>query len=312
MSERVTAASSWTSLDMDADEAARLVRPHLPDGVQGPWAPVGEGDFCFAYRTTSTGSTGSWIVRAAKHTGAAAALRREVRVLGLVADGLPLEVPRPTLHEPPGCPPFTVHREVVGAVLTRAVWEGLSPPARARAGERLGDFLWALHGSARRVSACDLPQLDETALADRLRREAPAALSGFLAPAVLRGLHAALANRSGHRADPAALLHCDIAPGHILYDEATGALTGVIDFGDVALGPPARDFIFLYEDFGPALCEEVLAAYAASAGAEAPTFAEVRSWYLLEAVSWTLERLALGARQAAAHGLAEIERELAS
>lgn len=310
----MTAASSWPWLDMDADEAARLVLRHLPDGVRGPWAPAGEGDFCFAYRTGSTGSTGSWIVRAAKHAGAAAALHREVCVLGLVADGLPLEVPRPTLHEPPGCPPFTVHREVVGAVLTRAVWEALSPPARARAGERLADFLWALHGSARRVSgACDLPRLDETALADRLRRDAPAALSGFLAPAVLRGLDATLADRSRQRrAGPAALLHCDIAPGHILYDEATGALTGVIDFGDLALGPPARDFIFLYEDFGPALCEEALAAYAASAGAEAPTFAEVRSWYLVEAVSWTLERLALGARQDATHGLAEIERELGS
>jgi aminoglycoside phosphotransferase (APT) family kinase protein len=223
-------------------------------------------------------------------------------------------VPRPTLHEAEACAPFTVHREVRGAPLTRASWEGLPRAARARAAEQLADFLSALHASAREVvTACDLPRLDETVLAARLRREAPLALSGLVAPAVMQGLDARLAAGSSQRGSgPPALLHCDIAPGHVLCDGATGALSGVIDFGDVSLGPAARDFIFLYEDFGAALCREVLGAYASSAGAEAPTFADVRSWYLLEALSWTLERLELGAQEDAAHGLAEIERELGS
>ena len=36
------------------------------------------------------------------------------------------------------------------------------------------------------------------------------------------------------------LLHCDLAPGHVLYDPSTGALTGIIDFGDVAIGEPTN------------------------------------------------------------------------
>lgn len=299
---------AWRWPDLDQEEAVRLVRPHLPDGVRAPLTLAGEGDFCLAYRA------GGWIVRLAKHAEAAEALRREARVLARVADHLPLDVPGPTLHEPEGCPPFTVHREVVGAPLTRAAWEGLPRVARVRAAERLADFLSALHASARHVgTAWSLPRLDETVLAARLRREAPLALSDLLAPAVLQGLDARLAAGSNKpESGPPALLHCDIAPGHLLYDEATGALTGVIDFGDVALGPAARDFIFLYEDFGAALCGEVLTAYAGSAGAEAPTLADVRSWYLLEALSWTLERIELAAQEDAAHGLAEIERELRS
>jgi aminoglycoside phosphotransferase (APT) family kinase protein len=40
----------------------------------------------------------------------------------------------------------------------------------------------------------------------------------------------------------------DIGPGYLLRDLVTGAITGVTDFGDIAVGDPARDFIFIYED----------------------------------------------------------------
>jgi aminoglycoside phosphotransferase (APT) family kinase protein len=304
---RHTHEGSWPWPELSARDAAERVRQHLLHDVAARLTPAGEGDFCFAFRARD------WIVRVSKHARAAGSMRREACVLPRIADHLPVEVPRPTLHEPDGCPPFTVHREVMGAPLTRAAWEGLPGPARSRAAGRLADFLWALHRSPPRVEGvCDLPRLDEASLADRLRRDVRSALSGRLRPDVLRGLDRALAARAGgDGGDDVALLHCDVAPGHVLYDEATAALTGVIDFGDVALGPPARDFIFLYEDFGPALCEEVLSVYATSAGTEAPTFADVRAWYLLEGVSWTLERLALGASEDVVHGLAEIQRELA-
>jgi hypothetical protein len=67
----------------------------------------------------------------------------------------------------------------------------------------------------------------------------------------------------------------------------------------------------LYEDFGPAVCREVLAAYTESLRDAAPTFDDVRAWYLLEAPSWTLEKLSLGRREDLAHGLREIRREVA-
>lgn len=38
-------------------------------------------------------------------------------------------------------------------------------------------------------------------------------------------------------------MHGDLVPEHILLDEKTGQLSGIIDFGDVALGDPAQDFL---------------------------------------------------------------------
>jgi aminoglycoside 2''-phosphotransferase len=103
-------------------------------------------------------------------------------------------------------------------------------------------------------------------------------------------------------------LHCDIEPGHVLSDPLNGNLTGVIDFGDLAIGDPARDFIYIYEDFGPLLLREVLNRYA---GRDAQLMiSAIRQWYLLEAISWTVEMFHTERHSELERGLAEIRREL--
>jgi len=46
------------------------------------------------------------------------------------------------------------------------------------------------------------------------------------------------------------LLHADISPEHILYDERMGEIVGIIDFGDIAIGDPDYDLMYLYADYG--------------------------------------------------------------
>ena len=43
------------------------------------------------------------------------------------------------------------------------------------------------------------------------------------------------------------LLHNDFSFNHIICDRTSGKITGVIDFGDAAIGDAAYDFFFLYE-----------------------------------------------------------------
>jgi len=294
----------WGSLDLEG--AAARVRRHLPAALAERLEPAGAGDFCFAFRGDG------WIVRVSRHAEAAEAIRREACVLGRVARRLPLAVPRPEHHAPRSCPPFTVHREVTGAVLTRARWACLPAGARARVAAQLADFLGCLHGLADEAHACGVPELDGAAMAGRLRHAARPELERLLEAGTAARLDHFLAARAadGESERPLALLHADLAPGHLLYDEASGRLTGVIDFGDVALGPPARDLIYIYEDFGVERCQEVVAAYA---GPGASAFMEeVRAWYLLETLAWTLERLHAGGRAEVIHGIGEITRELSA
>lgn len=302
---------AWAWPALDAVTAAELLTDHLPSTREaggGRLTPIGVGDFSFAFRL------GADVVRVARHAEAAAALHREVCVLSRIADRLPVRVPQPTYHRPDTCPPFTVHVEVTGEVLTRDAWLAMARPARERSAADLAAFLKALHAIPTSIGTdCGLARLDGAGLARALRREISPTFRTAFDDATLRRLDAVLAeltSPSSARRHPAALLHCDIAPGHILYDPASGRLTGVIDFGDVALGPPARDFIFIYEDFGTELLAGVTRHYA---GDDAEGFlAEVRQWYLLEAVAWTLRMHAAKRRKEVEHGVREITRELES
>lgn len=296
----------WNWPALDHATAAALLSDHLP-GAGVHLTPLGHGEFCLAFRL------GCQVVRVARHPRAAIALRREVCALVAIAHALPLPVPRPTYHSPSTCPPFTVHDEVTGEVLTRDGWMSMPTEAREKAATDLAAFLRALHAIPVAVGLeCALARLDGVEFARRLREAAAVTLYPLLDGERRGRLDAALAQWSSpaHEVRGPVLLHCDVGPGHLLCDPVTGRLTGVIDFGDIAVGDPACDFIFIYEDYGPAILTEVLSRYA---GEDAPPLlSEIRKWYLLEAVSWTLEMCAAKRGTELEHGLAEIARELAA
>src|SRR5690554_2583697 len=116
----------------DVRLARALVAAHLPGEDAGNVAPLGEGDFCVAF------AVGRRVVRVAKHPEAAAALRREARVLARIASRLPLPVPRPSFFDPPAGPPFSVHDLIAGEPLSREGWLALPAPAREATAAQLG------------------------------------------------------------------------------------------------------------------------------------------------------------------------------
>lgn len=292
-------AADWPR---DHADAARRVLPHLPPGSRARLVPIGAGDDSLAFRQ------GARVVRVARHAEAAAALAREACVLAEVADRLPLPVPRPRFVDAGAGCAFAVHRHVRGRALTRRGWTRLPADARERTAAQLAEFLGALHAIPPAVGVrCGLPTLDLAATSAALRpslvRLAPA-----LAARDARRVDDALARWSAAAEAPRALLHRDVAPGHVLYDPRRGALTGVIDFGDLALGDPARDFAYVYDDFGPAMLDAVLARYASEPPAALRR--RVLAWYAVEALAWTAER----ADDAAdlAHGAREVARAVAA
>lgn len=287
----------------DHASAAHRIAAHLPAGSRARLTPSGEGDFCLAFWQHTR------VVRVARHAEAAAALEREACVLPEIAHLLPLPVPRPTFYRAgEGCA-FSVHRRVPGAALTRARWERLAPPLRDGAAAELGRFIDALHSlPVAGARGCGVPVLERSAFATPLRARV-GRLAGWLPAEALARLSAALTLWSTAPPDAApVLLHRDIAPGHVLFDAGSGRLTGIIDFGDLAIGDPARDFIYLYEDFGSALLAAVLRHYRREAAAT--LLPRIRIWYLLELVAWTVERVAGGDAAESREGASGIVAEL--
>lgn len=60
---------------------------------------------------------------------------------------------------------------------------------------------------------------------------------------------------------PQSFIHNDICPDHLLVDQDTGRLTGLIDFTDAMVGDPVLDFVGLIGICGRAFIEQVLASY---------------------------------------------------
>src|SRR5690606_32545940 len=85
---------------------------------------------------------------------------------------------------------------------------------------------------------------------------------------------------------PRVLLHGELSPDHVLYDEAAGKVTGVIDFGDMAIGDPAWDLVYLYEDYGEDFLTRALRAYP---GDDPGRLARMRWHLVVDAVRWAVE-----------------------
>ena len=299
---RFSSVSSWEWNSLDHSNAAKLLVGQFPGS---DLEPFGYGDFCIAFKQ------GDQVIRVARHLEAMASLERESCILPTIASMLPLSVPQPTYHAPHECPPFTIHKEIVGEVLTRKAWEDMPASAREKAASDLANFLKILHALPIEIGLeCGLVQIDAAKMASSLQDEAADTIYPLLEPNMQRKLHRTLENwASQHNVRRPALLHCDIGPGHVLYDPSTLSLTGVIDFGDLVIGDPARDFIYIYEDFGPQILQDVLTRYA---GKDTPKIMPaIRKWYLLEAISWTIKMYVEQHEENLEHGLAEIKRELA-
>ncbi|MDX1624842.1 MAG: phosphotransferase, partial [Gemmatimonadota bacterium] len=235
---------------------------------------------------------GERVVRAPRHGEAARALEREACLLPRIAPLLPVPVPLPELLTGPvtDARPLSIHDRVEGVPLTRDRWSALPEADRAAPARQLGGFLAALHGvDVSAAAGCGLEEMDHRRRARELRR-AISSGSGRKLPVPLREsldevLREYLAGGAEWSYQPA-ILHADVSPGHVLVDPERSEVCGVIDWGDAAIGDPARDFVFLYEDWGREFLASAIEAYDP---AETKRFlARVHVQYLIDQLAWTL------------------------
>lgn len=188
-----------------------------------------------------------WAFRFPRRTIAIPGMERELEVLPQLAGLLPLPIPvprfvgRPTDEYP--WPffggPLLPGREVADAAL--------SDPARRRLARPLAAFLRALHSAE---IPAGLPE-DPMGRADMARR-VPRTLD-HLAEVAQLGLWRAPAPierlleeaRALPVPEPTAVAHGDLHFRHVLVDH-DGALSGVIDWGDVCRADPSIDLMLLW------------------------------------------------------------------
>ncbi len=312
-----------------ADEAASRVAPHL--GVTArQLEALGAGDDCFAL------ACGSRVVRVARRSAGRVALDREACVLAAIAPGLAANVPRPEAWRPDGGPRFNVHERVQGDVITQDAWRTAVARGDHQLSALVASFLRSLHSAPiAGVSNCPLVRRSLSMEATRLRHRGVEVLQDKLPRDARAHLRMLLAEASERTPAECCLVHGDVATGHLLAIpvDARPTALGVIDFGDVCLAEPARDFVFLYEDFGSMVLLDVVDDYLAGeeevgdeAGARAIPrdgaerigaqeererfLQDIRGWYLVEALDWTLDGLVIGDEERVDEGVSALSNDL--
>jgi aminoglycoside phosphotransferase (APT) family kinase protein len=210
-------------------------------------------------------ANGEWVLRFPKRRELMAQFAREAAVLRVIADRLPLPVPRFELLGQPGPMfpyPFAGYRKLPGRPAIELASETMAADEENEAARALGAFLTELHRVPLDAVPRDLPRrgVEPAEFAEFAEM-----FTGFAIahPEVTRRIVEWRGSRGPVRAagGPPVLLHSDLLPEHMLLSDSPVRVTGVIDWGDVEIGPAVCDLTGLYGWRGRAFVERVLAHY---------------------------------------------------
>jgi aminoglycoside 2''-phosphotransferase len=193
----------------------------------------------------------------------------EVALLPELSPTLPAPVPRfDIVRMGESDAPFVAYALLPGEQFSPAWLAAASPEQHGRLAEQLGGFLGALHRfPPARAAALGVPvytaagwHAEYVGLFAWVRER----VFPLLDRAERRQVAAFWEDFLGDDANvifSPVLIHRDLGIEHALHDPATGALTGVIDWGDVSIGDSAQDFVGFYRSLGRPFAEQVLASY---------------------------------------------------
>lgn len=221
--------------DAERDEGLRAIRAAYPDlVVQTVRAERG------GQRSSIIVVNGSLIFRFGGE-----GLRSEIAALRALKGRLPLPIPDPQYERKDT---FVGYARLPGEPLWRETFLALDDATREQVAAQLAGFLRALHRT--RIDV-DLPMADS----HELWVERYARISEKLFPLMRPDRRDAVAQRFEQYLQKTiefqpVLRHGDFGPGNIMFDPKQRHVSGVVDFGSVALGDPAVDIASLIGPFG--------------------------------------------------------------
>lgn len=227
------------------------------------WRLLGEGWMSRALLVNER-----FVFRFPKHAEAAADLAKEVALLPTIAVAVSLPVPRFELHgvQSNGLA-FVGYRLLEGEALEADTWTSLDEAEQQRVIAQLAAFMDELHAippeAARLAGLTATDHRLEYAKDRQAMRAFAPQLPSRVAAYVDRRFESFLGN-AAFFANEARLIHADLSPEHLLFDRTARQLAGVIDFGDLALGDPDYEYLYLLEDLGRELTARVMLARAES------------------------------------------------
>lgn len=255
----------------------QLLRQHLPGLQFERITPILSGWDSWVLELDE-----QWIFRFPRRPEVAAAMKKEVRLLGFLDGRLPVPVPRIT-HQAcqveSGALLFCGYPRIGGEGLDAA---GADEPGLGR---QIGAFLTNLHQTQLPEDLqLDFPRITAQEWRDEYLDEYHWAQQQVFPRLPESARQAARSTWLAYLDQPACFefqpvfIHGDLGPEHLLYDPTSDVLEGVIDWQDARWGDQALDFVGLYWLAGWPLVQRVLQHYTLPAGSNLRQRVEFLHW----------------------------------
>ncbi len=208
-----------------------------------------------------------WVFRFPRREAVAHALSREVALLPKLARRLPVATPRFAYigHQIGSGLLFAGYRIIRGEPLTAELYGSLAHPDQERVLATLAAFLRGVHSfPVADAAVVGVEEFSTREWVGSCWSRGQAQVLPLLAPrdgaALARLIQGFLADARNFAYTPC-LLYADFAPEHVLYDDGTRGIAGIIDWGDLATGDPDYDLLYLRQDYGEDFVRRLLGHY---------------------------------------------------
>lgn len=209
---------------------------------------IGTGNDCEAFLVND-----AYVFKFPKHQGASDNLLKEMDILILIEDKLPVPTPKVIFKgQPNDAFPmvFAGYNKLNGEALTPDLLRSLSNATQEQIAFDLARFLRALHmipvDNNQMHLIIDVREKYEKEHSEISRILFNEGLTKY--QQFVEDFYQEIRNDHDYYSYKPCLIHNDLSSDHILYDVSQNMICGIIDFGDVAISDPDFDFLNLLEE----------------------------------------------------------------
>lgn len=239
-----------------------LINEHFPEWSIRELRFCGQGSSFCTYTLNQ-----NYIIRCARHQDSIRRLRWEERLLPKLQPQLQIAIPQfQHVGYMSNGLPFCVYPMISGEPFEEKYYHRLSEVQREKVVQQVADFLKVLHNfPVEEAITYSIPfrEITEYPVRDMLqfvRQKLHPKLSLVEQQQCQRWFDIYINNESDFSYQPS-LVHGDLQPRHILFNEEKGEIVGIIDFEDIRVSDPAHDLYYMHRNYGDDFWHRLLQHY---------------------------------------------------
>ncbi|MDQ2719595.1 MAG: aminoglycoside phosphotransferase family protein [Bacteroidota bacterium] len=240
------------------EKIRKIIHSEFPDFFISSIKKIGEGDNSKAFLIDK-----NYIFRFPKREEVKQDIKKEIAVLPKIKSFLTLAIPDFKFISKEIS--FVGYKSIHGEFLTPDIYSSLGSKNQIKIQKSLALFLNQLHESDLQIlKNCDLETMNyKEEYSDNFEN-----VQTLIYPnlnlkerEIITKVFISYFNTSENFKYKQALIHNDFSTDHILFEKSNNEISGIIDFGDLAIGDPDYDLMYLFGSFGENFISKLLQFY---------------------------------------------------